>query len=155
MLCLRKLSRYITDEVSIIYSLDDYRQEKGRCINTKFIGISYSLVYTSMVMVFDIILNNGAKRIVYSVSDVYPVEIFLYDKTEEIIVIILNKKTKVCINDKHQDMFNLPDRKRFNMYDDNYVLIRKKKLKMTILTENNYEKYFDDKYPINARRIEM
>lgn len=153
MLILRKLSKYITDEVNITYTLGDPRQQKGRRLNTNFIGISYGLNYSGIIIAFDIILNNGVKNIVYSASDVLPIEIYLIYQNEYILVIELGKKTSVLIEDKYQIMFGLPDRKRINVFDIGYHLIRKKKLKLTIIDEEDYEKYFDTKYPIAARNI--
>lgn len=153
MFILQKLSCYLIDEVNIIYTLDDARKEKGIRLNTNFIGISYSLVYTGLILIFDIILNNGAKSIIYSASDVFPVEISLVYQNNDIIVIELGKKTSVLIEDKYQIMFGLPDRKHINVFDTHYHLIRKKKLKLTIIDEENYDKYFDTKYPITSRNM--
>lgn len=152
MLILRKLSKYISDEVSILYTKNDYQTEKGRCINTNFIGISYNL-YNSGADTFFSIISNGSQCISHTAAYIYPTRIELQHKKDSIITIDKHfKGISVYVFDTYRSMFSLPIIERKHEYDNFYQLDYYKEVKITHINKHNYYKYFDTKYP-NARKL--
>jgi hypothetical protein len=153
MLSLRKLIRYIKDEVHIIYRPLKQYNEKGSRINTNFIGISYGC-HETIDQANLYIISNSYNLIEYCISDGHTTNIML--KYQHEYIIIIEKQSNwisVFVNKKYKDLSG---------WSSNYFEIRSKYYKfkyhetpkITVLDPVRYTDYFDNKYP-NANRIEI